>query len=99
MGPRMRARRSLTTDYLLIDVSNSFVKMAFSTREKIGKPMRLATSDLTAAAMRRLLRGRKLGAIVVSSVVPKRNKAISDAAGSTRVLRLNPKLDLGVGID
>lgn len=95
----MRARRSLTTDYLLIDVSNSFVKMAFSTREKIGKPMRLATTDLTAAAMRRILRGRKLGAIVVSSVVPKRNKAISDAAGSTRVLRLNPKLDLGVGID
>jgi type III pantothenate kinase len=95
----MRARRSLTTDYLLIDVSNSFVKMAFATPEKIGKPMRLATSELTAAAMRRILRGRKPGAIVVSSVVPRRNRAITDAAGSTRVLRLNPKLDLGVGID
>ena len=95
----MRASRSLTTDYLLIDVSNSFVKLAFATTEKIGKPTRLATSKLTATALRRILRGRKVGTIVVSSVVPRRNKAIRAAARSTRVLFLNPKLDLGVGVD
>lgn len=87
------------SDYLLIDISNSFVKLAFATKEKIGKPMRLPTSKLSAAAMRRILRRRKAGTIVVSSVVPKKNKAISAAAGSARVLFLNPKLDLGVGID
>jgi type III pantothenate kinase len=38
-------------------------------------------------------------AIIVSSVVPKRNKAITAAAGSTRVLFLSPRLDLGVGVD
>jgi type III pantothenate kinase len=91
--------RSLTTNYLLIDISNSFVKLAFGTTEKIGMPMRLATSKLTATAMRRILRGHKVGAIIVSSVVPKKNKAIRAAAGSVRVLFLNPKLDLGVGVD
>jgi type III pantothenate kinase len=91
--------RSLTTNYLLIDISNSFVKLAFATTEKIGTPMRLATSKLTATAMRRVLRGHMVRAIIVSSVVPKKNKAIRAAAGSVRVLFLNPKLDLGVGVD
>jgi len=95
----MRSKHSLTTDYLLIDVSNSFVKLAFATKEKIGTPRRVPTSKLTANALRRILRGHKVGTIVVSSVVPKKNKAISAAAGTTRVLFLNPKLDLGVGID
>lgn len=95
----MRAAGKLTTDYLLIDISNSFVKLAFATTEKIGKPSRLATSKLGVAAVRRILHGRKVGTIVVSSVVPRKNKSISSAAGSTRVLFLNSKLDLGVGID
>jgi type III pantothenate kinase len=91
--------RSLTTDYLLIDISNSFVKLAFATPEKIGVPKRIATRKLTSAAMRRILRGHKVRGIIVSSVVPKKNKAIRAAAGSARVLFLNPKLDLGVGVD
>ncbi|HSV63337.1 MAG TPA: type III pantothenate kinase [Chthoniobacterales bacterium] len=91
--------RRLTTDYLLIDVSNSFVKLAFATREKIGKTTRLATSKLSVAALRRVLRGHDIRAIIVSSVVPERNRAIKTAAGSNRVLFLNPKLDLGVGVD
>src|SRR3989440_9532360 len=99
MRSGMRTGGKLTTDYLLIDISNSFVKLAFATSRKIAKPFRLATSRFTAAALRRILRGRDVRAIVVSSVVPKRNKTIRTAAGSTCVLFLNPKLDLGVGID
>ena len=95
----MRARPRLTTDYLLIDVSNSFVKLAFATTEKIGKTMRLATSKLTASALRRILRGRKVRALVVSSVVPKKNRTIRAAAATTRILFLSPKVDLGVGVD
>ena len=95
----MRTTGTFTTDYLLIDISNSFVKLAFATTEKIGKPARLLTTKLTVAAMQRIMRGRRVGTIIVSSVVPKKNKAISTAAGSTRVLFLTPKLDLGVGID
>jgi len=91
--------RRLTTDYLLIDVSNSFVKLAFATKEKIGKTSRIATKKLTAAALRQVLRGHDIQAIVVSSVVPQRNRTIKAAAGSTRVVFLNSKLDLGVGVD
>src|SRR3979409_771495 len=99
MRSAMRAAGKLTTDYLLIDISNSFVKLAFATTEKIGKPARLPTSRLTAAALRRILRRDKGGDTSVSSLAPKKNKAIRAAAGSARVLFLNPKLDLGVGID
>jgi type III pantothenate kinase len=95
----MRTAAKLTNEYLLIDISNSFVKLAFATTRKIGKPARLPTAKLTATALRRILRGHKVGTIVVASVVPKKNKAITAAGGSARVLFLNPKLDLGVGID
>ena len=88
-----------TTDYLLVDISNSFVKLAFASRKRIAKPTRLPTSKLTAAALRRILRGRKIGTIVVSSVVPKKNREIGAAAGSAQTLFLTPKLKLGVGID
>jgi type III pantothenate kinase len=91
--------RRLTTDSLLIDVSNSFVKLAFATKEKIGRTTRIATRQLTRAALRQVLRGHEIRAIIVSSVVPKRNRTIRAARGSTRVVFLNPKLDLGVGID
>jgi type III pantothenate kinase len=36
---------------------------------------------------------------VVSSVVPDKNRLIQHAAGKTKVLWLNPRLNLGVGID
>lgn len=99
MRSAMGAGGRLTTDYLLIDISNSFVKLAFASARKIAKPQRLPTSEFTAVALRRILDGHKIGAIIVSSVVPKKNKAITAAAGSARLLFLNPKLDLGVGID
>jgi type III pantothenate kinase len=36
---------------------------------------------------------------VVSSVVPKKNRLVQQAAEKTKVLWLNPRLELGVGID
>jgi type III pantothenate kinase len=95
----MREGASLTTDYLLIDVSNSFVKLAPATARKIGKPVRLPTSKLTTGAIRKILSARRARTVVVSSVVPDKNNIIQRAAGSTRVLFLTPDLDLGVGID
>jgi type III pantothenate kinase len=95
----MRATAKRMTDYLLVDISNSYVKLAFASRKRIGRPRRLRTSTLTTAAMRRILQGREIDTIVVSSVVPKKNKAITAAAGGRRTLFLGPKLDLGVGID
>ena len=94
----MRRAGKRSIDYLLIDVSNSFVKLAFATRDRIGPSRRRPTARLTTGVVREMLRNRAVSAIVVSSVVPNRNKAIRDAAGATRVLFLNSKLDLGVGV-
>jgi type III pantothenate kinase len=95
----MRAARKRQTEYLLVDISNSYVKAAFASRDRIEKPMRHPTNQLTANALRRIMRGRRVATIVVSSVVPKKNKAVTAAAGSAQTLFLSPKLDLGVGID
>jgi len=95
----MRAARKRMTDYLLVDVSNSFTKLAFATRARLRKPIRHPTNDLTASFMRRILRGRRVKAVVVSSVVPEKNRVIATAVGSAHLIFLNPKLDLGVGID
>ena len=95
----MRAAGNRATDYLLIDISNSYTKLAFASRRRIAKSIRHPTKEFTSAFLRRILRGRSVGTIVVSSVVPRKNKAIATAAGSRRVLFLSPKLDLGVGVD
>jgi type III pantothenate kinase len=95
----MCAARTRTTDYLLVDISNSYTKLAFATTRRLSKSIRLPTADLTAAAVRRILRDRSVRTIVVSSVVPTKNKIMARAAGSARTLFLTPKLDLGVGID
>jgi type III pantothenate kinase len=92
-------RGKRTTDYLLVDISNSYTKLAFATRERLAKPIRYPTNDLTVALLRRILRGRSAETIVVSSVVPQKNKVIVAAARPSRLLFLGPQLDLGVGID
>jgi len=87
------------TNYLLIDISNSFTKLAFGSRARISRPSRIATSKLTSAYLRKFLKRRKTDAFVVSSVVPKKNRAVKMAAGKIKTLWLSPQLKLGVGID
>jgi type III pantothenate kinase len=93
----MRGKR--TPEYLLVDISNSYTKLAFATKRRLAKPMRYPTKELSVPTLRRILRGRSVETIVVSSVVPQKNKVIVAAAGPSRVLFLSPRLDLGVGID
>src|SRR4051794_12730029 len=95
----MRRSEKRSADYLLIDVSNSFVKLAFATRHRVGASTRRPTCGLTTSVVRGILRMRSVSAIIVSSVVPSKRKAILSAAGRIRTLFLNPNLDLGVGID
>ena len=87
------------SNYLLIDVSNSFTKIAFASRSRIEKPSRIATERLTNNYLRRVLRKKAIDTVVVSSVVPKKNRVIKRAAGTIKLLWLTPKLKLGVGID
>ena len=91
------ARRS---DYLLIDVSNSFAKIAFASKERVSNPTRIPTSEVSSSVVAELLRRRQVNKVVVSSVVPTKNSAISKAAhNKAQVLLLDWKLKLGVTID
>lgn len=83
-------------DYLLIDISNSFTKLAFATRRRISKPSRIPTEKFGASLLRQSLRQRKVDLVVVSSVVPK--KAAVVRAAAKKILWVTARIKLGVGI-
>jgi type III pantothenate kinase len=85
--------------YLLIDVSNSFTKLAFSSASRLSRPMRVATRDFTADYLRTILADKIPETVVVSSVVPKRNRAIEIATRRSRLLWLSARINLGVGVE
>jgi type III pantothenate kinase len=88
-----------SVDYLLVDISNSFTKIAPATRERVGKVSRVETHRLTTAAVRELVRRNKPRAIVFSSVVPKKNVVVSGAAGKLPIESISSKSNLGVSVD
>ncbi|MDQ2659346.1 MAG: type III pantothenate kinase [Verrucomicrobiota bacterium] len=94
----MSRASAIPHDYLLIDVSNSFTKLAFSTATRVERSTQVPTHKLTRSAVQEFLRKRPVEAVVVSSVVPAKNGAIRSAAGRTRVLMIDAKCDLGVGV-
>jgi len=94
-----RAISTRTIDYLLIDISNSYAKLAFASTTRVSTPARIATGKLSTGVISRFLGDRKVRKIVVSSVVPAKNSTIAKAAKKTDVLWLNWKLKLGVEID
>lgn len=87
------------SDYLLIDISNSYAKLAFASSRQVLTPLRIATSRLSSGVVSRLLRKRNVEKIVVSSVVPAKDSAILEGTGKTRVVWLNWKVKMGVKID
>lgn len=88
------------SDYLLIDVSNSYAKFAFASKKRVSAPVRVATAELSTSVVAGFLRQRQVRKVVVSSVVPARNSAISKAGhNKANILWLNCKLNLGVTID
>jgi type III pantothenate kinase len=94
-----RARSKPMSDYLLIDISNSFTKIAFSSRSRISQPVRIPTDRLTSKKLATTLHGRDVGKFVVCSVVPAKNIVVRRTAGRTRILWLGPQINLGVKID
>jgi len=87
------------SDYLLVDISNSYAKLAFASARRVFAPTRIVTSKLSRRVVVQLLRKRKVEKMVVSSVVPAKKSAILKAAGKTKVLWLDWKLQMGVEID
>jgi len=88
------------SDYLLIDVSNSYAKLAFASRKRVSNPVRLPTAELSSNVVTEFLRRRRVKKLVVSSVVPMKNSAISRAArGKAAVLWVDWRRNLGIAID
>ena len=96
--------KSLSTapaEYLLIDISNSFTKIAHSTRDELLRVSRVRTKGLTAAVLKKMARpGQK---IVLSSVVPEMGKltakTFADQQKRGEFLTVSARLKLGAGID
>src|SRR4029450_3480343 len=85
------------TDFLLIDISNSFTKLALASRSRIGRPSTIATPILTAERIARILQGHDaVTAVVASSVVPKKNREIKRFAGNRKVIWLTSQSQLNV---
>ena len=88
------------SDYLLIDISNSYTKASFASADRVCPPVRIATDKLSASVIAGFLAQRNAGRVIVSSVVPAKNSAIARAAKKkAKVLWLDWKLKLGVEID
>ncbi|HEU0208836.1 MAG TPA: type III pantothenate kinase [Candidatus Udaeobacter sp.] len=88
------------SDYLVIDLSNSYTKIAFASTQRVSVPAKIGTSDLSSSVVARFFRKAHVRKVVVSSVVPKKNSAISKAANkNVKVLWLNWRTNMGIEID
>jgi len=88
-------------DLLLVDISNTRTKLAPSDGETIGEKFIVPTKELSEKSLRKLLKAEGLDdpkRVVVSSVVPKRNDALTDLWGD-RVTLIDHHTDLGIRID
>src|SRR6478609_1423995 len=95
-----RARKRRTKpDFLLIDVSNSFTKLAFASRFRIERALKITTPSLNARRIASILRRRDARTVVVSSVVPKKSREIKRAARGRKIIWLTAKTRLNVRID
>lgn len=95
----MRADSKRQLDYLLVDISNSNTKLAFSSRARVGVAFQMPTRQLTRTVLQRHLDRRQVGAVVVSSVVPRKNAVIRAIAGDAPLLFVDARCKLGVGVD
>ncbi|MDX2079728.1 MAG: type III pantothenate kinase [Terrimicrobiaceae bacterium] len=83
---------------LLVDISNSFTKIAVARGGRIGKVHRLPTPSLNANQIRAIAEKARPVATVAASVVPKKCPEVDRGAGCP-VLWVGPDIELGVGID
>jgi type III pantothenate kinase len=84
---------------LLVDISNSFTKVARADGEQISKVLRCPTSELTAEKLQRLAAGMcdEFTDVTFCSVVPQRSVAVRQAFFLPMV-EVGPQIDLGIGI-
>jgi len=96
----MRARmRVHEAEFLLIDNSNSFTKIAVASRTQLLAVRKLPTASLKAADLRRALARWRFERAILSSVVPRKAKEICRALRGTPILHVSSRIRLGVSLD
>ena len=85
-------------EYLLIDISNSFTKLALATSERLGPHRRIPTAALSSESLRKLTAGWKFRRVIVSSVVPAKGAIVRELAGSA-ALWVSARIELGIGVE
>lgn len=88
-----------TGEFLLIDNSNSFTKVALASRKAVLATRKLPTRTLSSARFRETIRGWRFERTILSSVVPRAGVMITKALAPGPVLSVNASVNLGVGID
>jgi type III pantothenate kinase len=86
-------------EFLLIDIGNSFTKIARSSADRLGKVHRIPTPHLDSDSLRRVVGRGRFVRCVLSSVVPDRNHAVERLCDGARLIVVGPDTDLGVRID
>jgi type III pantothenate kinase len=84
--------------FLVVDVSNSFTKFAWSTEAKLGGVQHLPTPKLTVQWLQAILCRRPEARVYLSSVVP-RCTQIFKQVGGERLENLHGEADLGLPVD
>jgi type III pantothenate kinase len=90
---------SLHAEFLLIDNSNSFTKLALAGRSDLLATRKIATHEVGPKTLVRALRGWRFDKVVLSSVVPEKAAVLAEFLEASEVLRVSAKVRLGVGID
>lgn len=85
-------------EFLLIDISNTFTKIAPATRRQLGNVQRLPTAGLSAAAIRRIVKAAGVRRAVVASVVPDATARIRPALTADAV-EVGPEFAGGLRIE
>jgi type III pantothenate kinase len=97
----MRARMPVVHDaeFLLIDNSNSFTKIAVAPPTQLLAVRKLPTASLTAADLRRATARWRFARAVLSSVVPKKKPEICRALRGIPIVHVSSRIELGVKLD
>ncbi len=80
-------------------MSNSFTKIALASPAKLLRVKKIPTRELSLKSLEKTVGAWKFETAVISSVVPKSEKALRKFLKKKRVLHVSSKLNLGVGID
>lgn len=88
-----------SSEFLLIDNSNSYTKFALASPNAVGRPRKLRTADVTPESLHRVLKGWKFARVVMCSVVPEKRKIIARCLKGLPIHETGFRSRLGVGID